>query len=97
MTSKTLIEAIKRKYKELEHKGWEWRSFYNGALEGFSIASGPKHETVSDWEKRTGMEYPEDGPIWCKDLSGKYYLGEYRYMSIRKNYCIVANHHGKPE
>lgn len=24
----------------------------------------PKHETVAEWEKRTGKTYPDDGPVW---------------------------------
>ena len=33
-TSTELIEQAKNRFKELEHKGFEWRSFYNGFLEG---------------------------------------------------------------
>lgn len=32
--SKRLIGRVGERYKELEAKGWEWRSFYNGWLEG---------------------------------------------------------------
>ncbi len=33
-TSPEIIEQAKNRFKELEHKGFEWRSFYNGFLEG---------------------------------------------------------------
>ena len=33
-TSAEIIEQAKNRFKELEHKGFEWRSFYNGFLEG---------------------------------------------------------------
>ena len=32
--SKELIGDVQEHYKNLEHKGWDWRSFYNGWLEG---------------------------------------------------------------
>lgn len=31
------IDEIKKKHSELKNKQWNWRSFYNGALEGFGI------------------------------------------------------------
>jgi hypothetical protein len=34
VTSKDLIDGATAKYKELANKGWDWRSFYNGYLEG---------------------------------------------------------------
>ena len=36
MTSTKLIALAKERYKQLEHKEFEWRSFYNGFLEGFA-------------------------------------------------------------
>ena len=38
LNSKDLIQAIKDRYSNLSHKGWEWQSFYNGALEGYVIS-----------------------------------------------------------
>lgn len=32
--SKTLIGNPQQRFKELKHKDWDWRSFYNGWLEG---------------------------------------------------------------
>jgi hypothetical protein len=34
MKSKEIIKQAKQRFKELEHKQFEWRSFYNGYLEG---------------------------------------------------------------
>lgn len=62
----------------------------------------PKHETVENWEIRTGESYPDDGPCWEYDECSEYRLSLYRSASKRIKYygqghCIVANHHGKPE
>lgn len=38
MTSTEIIENAKDKFKELGHKDYEWRSFYNGYLIGYSNA-----------------------------------------------------------
>jgi len=66
----------------------------------------PKHETVEQWEERTGETYPDDAPVWY----------HYRYIMLknkeewkvemwgdckgcewdRDNPAIVANHQGKP-
>ena len=35
MTSTKLIALAKERFKQLKHKDYEWRSFYNGFLEGF--------------------------------------------------------------
>ena len=35
MTSTKLIALAKLRFKELEHKEFQWRSFYHGFLEGF--------------------------------------------------------------
>lgn len=34
MNSEEIIGDVKETYTNLEHKGWDWRSFYNGWLEG---------------------------------------------------------------
>ena len=36
-TSSEIIEQAKKRFKELEHKGFDWRSFYNGFLEAEAI------------------------------------------------------------
>ncbi len=35
MTSTKLIALAKERFEQLKHKDYEWRSFYNGFLEGF--------------------------------------------------------------
>ncbi len=67
----------------------------------------PKHETVSDWEKRTGEIFPNDGPVWSIGFDSRpIELVEYSVFRDMRligekigdhPYCIVANHHGKPE
>lgn len=32
--SKQTIGTVKERFEELKYKGWDWRSFYNGWLEG---------------------------------------------------------------
>ena len=57
-TSAGLIAEIKKKYKELSRKKWEWRSFYNGALEGFAIAK--QHEQTELEELRDKLKKAEN-------------------------------------
>lgn len=40
MNSTELIQRAKDRFKDLEHKGYEWRSFYNGFLEAYGVAVG---------------------------------------------------------
>lgn len=35
--SEELIGKVSERFKDLEHKNWDWRSFYNGWLEGRTI------------------------------------------------------------
>jgi len=37
-TNSGLLDKAKERFDELKHKGWEWRSFCNGFLEGASEA-----------------------------------------------------------
>ncbi len=61
----------------------------------------PKHETVEEWENRTGDSYPDDGPVYAKLKEGNDWgLATYDWTTIFKDNAmdvIVANHHGKPE
>jgi len=74
-TNSGLLDKAKERFKELEHKGWEWRSFYNGFLEGASEAleyakkyplDRPDSETVCDDQLRTGdlSEVHHDTEEW---------------------------------
>lgn len=47
-----------------------------------SIIDIPKNETVEQWEKRTGIIYPDDGPVWVKK-SEKDPEGEYSWWELR--------------
>ena len=40
-TSKEVIQQAKERFKELEHKNFDWRSFYNGYLEAFAETIPP--------------------------------------------------------
>ncbi len=73
------------------------------------ITSVPKHETVEQWEKRTGQIYPDDGPVWIqhrkasgvtgkiKKMVGTFGLRLFREVKYVEGLKIVANEHGKPE
>ena len=67
----------------------------------------PKHETVQQWEERTGDIYPDDGPVWmeiynCNGLNGGLTLHLVTWNIARQSEplitprIIVATHHGKP-
>ena len=47
----------------------------------------PAHETVEQWEERTGKSYPDDGPVWrtevLEDSKGKYTV---HHLTTWKNY-----------
>lgn len=34
ITSTSIINSAEQSFKDLEHKGWEWKSYYNGFLQG---------------------------------------------------------------
>lgn len=64
----------------------------------------PEHETVEQWEERTGETYPDDGPVYVWTVNNptcrkRWRLMEYNYSKSYRDVCeiIVANHHGKPE
>ena len=46
-----MIELAHKRYDDLIHKGWDWRSFYNGFLEGIT--------TLPDY---TWHKFPEEEP-----------------------------------
>lgn len=63
----------------------------------------PAHETVEQWEERTGQTYPDDGPVWGLlpwvdvidyELSTKHHL---IIQGFPMDKLFVATHHGKPE
>ncbi len=64
----------------------------------------PKHETVDQWEKRTGETYPDDGPVYVWSVNNptclkRWVLMEYSFSGWYRSTCkiIVANHNGKSE
>jgi hypothetical protein len=42
-------------------------------LQNWNTRHEPKHETVEEWENRTGKTYPDDGPVWIKSRYYKYH------------------------
>lgn len=52
-----MIGRSEERFKELEHKGWDWRSFYNGWIEG-------RADAVTDVLRRE--ESAATGAVWVK-------------------------------
>jgi len=44
----------------------------------------PKHETVEEWENRTGKVYPDDGPVWMSTSYQKSMGGGLFYELVTK-------------
>ncbi len=65
----------------------------------------PKHETVQQWEERTGMAYPDDGPVWLRIDSGLWPCGwilrtKEEWLNgynDEQAIVVIANEHGRPE
>jgi hypothetical protein len=79
------------------------RGLRDGIIDMLAAINTPKHETVEEWEKRTGESYPDDAPVYfrikdCRDSEWKLH-----YTTIKNSFknteldMIIANHHGKPE
>jgi len=43
--------------------------------------STPKHETVSEWENRTGESYPDDAPVWFRE-TGSFNEDSFNYWEL---------------
>ena len=60
MNSTQIIEQAKQRFGDLEHKGFDWSSFYNGFIEGSVHAiteSEEQNQRMREWFKeRTGIE-----------------------------------------
>lgn len=62
----------------------------------------PKHETVEEWEKRTGELWKAIDCDYGKEDQSGLYLGDLQ-MGVSTALCealekwYIANHHGKPE
>lgn len=52
MKSEEIIKKVKERYKELEHKGYDWKSFYNGFLEGYSFCFLEENKTKSNFKNK---------------------------------------------
>ena len=72
-------------------------------IDVLSDVNRPKHETVEQWETRTGERYPDDAPVYIKNrwvdmeeigFKCMDYLHAKGYLSNLG--IIVATHHGKP-
>lgn len=63
-----------------------------------SKSDTPKHETVEQWEKRTGEPYPDFGPVWYKPID-EMLLSTYQFYKKygMKEKCFVATAYWEPE
>ncbi len=79
---------------------------YTAFIAGYTRAiNTPKHETVDEWENRTGESYHPESPVWVyethpiKSLGYDWMLRDYRYSCIYgcEKVLVAMNNHGKPE
>jgi hypothetical protein len=87
-TSKEIIQQAKDRFKELEHKKLDWRSFYNGFLEAkvknlASSGTGCSFYTLEEWGQGSQN----------RGLLGTYKTREEAENYSNKNYmrCFYAN------
>lgn len=105
-----MIEKLREKYSEMLHNVADSELISSIELgrrdcqELLQVIDIPKHETVSEWEKRTGDNYPDDAPVYVWTVNNpthekRWVLKEHCFSKIDKECCkvIIANHHGKPE
>jgi hypothetical protein len=80
-------------------------------IKSWNTRHEPKHETVEQWEARTGETYPDDGPVWLWSDKYGWMLKQFKRVVLRRPFvrslgvympmldkkkAIIANHHGKP-
>jgi hypothetical protein len=53
-TSKEIIDRAKKRFKELEHKNYDWKSFYTGFLE--AAMQVKKYDSLDSVCVQTGLE-----------------------------------------
>ena len=67
-TSKEIIEQAKQRFKDLEHKNFDWRSFFNGYLEAQAkqliitdvLKSLPTKDVIDYLERQEDFYIEED-------------------------------------
>lgn len=59
-TSTEIIKKAEERFEELKHKGLEWRSFYNGFLEGY-IVTKELYGVYSPEDDLLSVHYTESG------------------------------------
>jgi hypothetical protein len=67
-----------------------------GLLKTWNTRHQPKHETVEQWETRTGETYPKSSPVYINIVGTWYLKSRWEYQYFVGCTMIVANHHGKP-
>lgn len=84
LDSNWMIGRSEERFKELEHYGWDWRSFYNGWIES-------KADAIQDLLKREkAASQRQAGPVLAKDQFVKLlkWLMEY-YNEKGENFALV--------
>ena len=76
LSSTAIINKAKERFKELEHKGFEWRSFYNGFLDGFACNFLTKRRDIeqlfdelANLNNKTRKEAIEDYIAYYKSIN----------------------------
>ncbi len=59
----------------------------------------PKHETIKQWQARTGQTYPDDAPAYWFHSGYEEWSDAVSFEDAKNesSFIIVANHHGKPK
>jgi hypothetical protein len=65
--STDLIAAAEAKFEELSHKGYEWKSFYSGFLEGFDATKRTCNWTWHPFLQENGLDFG----IWYTECGKK--------------------------
>lgn len=92
---------------EIDQSNGPWPDGYlDGELcegsEWTKIKQPQTHETVDQWEKRTGKTYPDDGPVyaWMEFTKDKWclaYYGDAKRSGVsQEKKIIIATELGKP-
>ena len=59
-TSTEIINKAKERYSDLQHKGFNWKSFYNGFLEGYTVTK-ELYGVYSPEDDLLSVHYTESG------------------------------------
>lgn len=68
--SKFMTGAVNERFKELSHKGWDWKAFYNGWIEGRAEYYAETHDLPTAASRESKAE--QEGQVEQRDESVEY-------------------------